>query len=66
MIIEETNKLLLINEIIDGKSNPQLSQLFSLLSRDSYNLRSNNCALSLPKSNTNLMKRSFSYRGVVV
>ena len=35
--------LSLVDRIIDGGSNPQLSQLFSLLNRDSY------CALSLPK-----------------
>ena len=44
-----------------------LSFLFSTTNRDCYYLRGNNRRmLSLPKPNTNTIKMSFGYRGVMI
>ena len=57
----------LVKKIIAGKSNlGNLSNLFSITNRYCYNLRSNNCMLSLPKPNTNGIKKCFSNRASVI
>ena len=42
-----------------------LTQLFNLNNNVNHQLRSNNRSLYIPKSRTNFLKNSFSYRGAV-
>lgn len=56
----------LMKKLVRGENNNNLTDLFSLSNRPCYNLRSNNRVLSLPKPNTNALKKSFSYRGARV
>ena len=53
----------MVDKIIKGKIDNNLSDLFTISNRDCYNLRSNNRLLSLPKPNLNALKRSLSYMG---
>ena len=50
-----------VQKIVAGR----LNHLFSIAKRDYYQLRSNDNMLSLPKPNTNAMKKSFGYRAAV-
>ena len=52
-----------IIKVMQGDSNNYLQELFTISCNKTYNLRSNNRVLSLPKPNTNALKRSFSYQG---
>ena len=45
-----------------GKNINSITELFSKCHNENYNLRRNNTKLSLTKPNTNVLKRSFSYR----
>ena len=53
----------LMVKVMQGDSNNYQQELFSILCNKTCNLRSNSRVLSLPKPNTNALKRSFSYRG---
>ena len=53
----------LVKQIVNNKSINYLQELFAISSFSVYSLRSNNCSLSLPKPNTNALKRSFCYKG---
>ena len=53
----------LMKQIVDNKSINYLQELFTISLNSVYSLRSNNCFLSLPKPNTNALKRSFCYKG---
>ena len=65
--IRDEKLLRLVKKILTGKSDlDNLVGLFSLNNREGYNLRSNNCTLSLPKPKTNALKKSFGYRGSVI
>ena len=53
----------LMVKVMQGDSSNYLQELFTISCNKTYNLRSNNRVLSLPKPNTNALKRSFSYQG---
>lgn len=55
----------LMKKIMRDNSVDYLQELFSIFSNSTYQLRNNNRVLSLPKPNTNALKRSFSYKGAV-
>ena len=42
-----------------------MSEMFTFNHNDMYQLRSNDCKLYLGKPNTDFMKKSFSYRGLL-
>ena len=53
----------LMKQIVDNKSINYLQELFTISLNSVYSLSSNNCFLSLPKPNTNALKRNFCYKG---
>ena len=46
-----------------GNSIDYLREFFTISTNQTYELRSNNHVLHLPKPNTNALKCSFSYKG---
>ena len=53
----------LMIQIIKGNSIDYLREFFIFCSNQTYQLRSNNNVLRLPKPNTNALMRSFAYKG---
>ena len=53
----------LMIQIMKGNSTDYLHKFFTICTNQTYELRSNNHVLHLPKPNTNALKRSFSYKG---
>ena len=53
----------LMIQIMKGNSIDYLREFFTISFNQTYQLRSNNHVLYLPKPNTNALKRSFSYKG---
>ena len=53
----------LMIQIIKGNSIEYLREFFIFCSNQTYQLRSNNNVLRLPKPNTNALMRSFAYKG---
>ena len=58
--------LIMIFKTLQGLAPNYLRQLLNVSNNNSYQLRSNNRNLSLPKPRTNFCKKSFSYRGAVM
>ena len=53
----------LMIQIMKGNSIAYLREFFTFCSNQTYQLRSNNHVLRLPKPNTNALMRSFAYKG---
>ena len=52
-----------MKQIVDNKSINYLQELFTISLNSVYSLKSNSCFFSLPKPNTNALKRSFCCKG---
>ena len=57
---------MLTHKILQKNGPKFVTGLFNISENEMYNLRSNNNMLMLPKSRTNAMKRSFSYKAAYV
>ena len=64
--ILDKRDLIMIFKTLQGLAPNYLRQLLNTSNNNSYQLRSNNRNLSLPKPKTNFCKKSFSHTGAVM